>query len=230
IIVAAQFFYRVGVGKFGGGKAAALLGVFVGIALCILPALVMIEFIPQYVEILNLVMVSWTDYWIHLVYGFAQCLVNALSFGAPVYFIFFAAQQYDRGLYGEIYTKTPTSWIRVGELMIFTIFLFVYLPPIETLYFTIPFMNRSDIFSGLINWISLGITVIMVLVKFALGTSDNSTMGGPSNILVVGLFLIVELFFKTNLLLITLIIWLAFLIFGAVMAANFARASPREMY
>ncbi len=70
----------------------------------------------------------------------------------------------------------------------------------------------------------------MILVRFRLGVQDNSTLGGPSNILVVGMFLIVELFFKTNLLLITLIIWLAFLIFAVVSLASFARASPREMY
>jgi hypothetical protein len=55
-------------------------------------------------------------------------------------------------------------------------------------------------------------------------------MGGFSNIFVVGLFLVVELFFKTNLLLITGIIWLAFLIYGGLAALSYFRASSGEMY
>jgi hypothetical protein len=230
LIVAGHVFYRIGVGKLGGGKIAAFLGFFVAIGLCTLPAFVMIVFIPEFIPLWQSVLVAWNTFWVNVAYGFAQCLVNALSFGAPVYFIYYGAQQYDRGLYGEVYTETPTGWIRAGELAIFLVFLTMYLPPIPTVFGTIPFLDLSWLFTDYINWISLGIVAIMTLVKMRLGVAEDTTMGGFSNIFVVGLFLVVELFFKTNLLLITGIIWLAFLIYGGLAALSYFRASSGEMY
>ncbi|MHA2004728.1 MAG: hypothetical protein ACW960_11555 [Candidatus Thorarchaeota archaeon] len=236
LFVAATVFYRIGVGKFGAGRPAAALAVIIAIALCTLPTLIMLEFIPRYIEVWNAVMGGWTGYWVEIVYGFAQCLVNSLTFGSnsltfgsPFYFVFYAAQQYDRGLYGTVYTKTPTTKIRLGELILFVVFLYTYLPPIVTPFGTLSFLGQSWIFTQYINWISLSIAALMVLIRFRMGVQDNSTMGGPSNILVVGLFLIVEIFFKIQIVM-TSIIWLAFLIFAAVSLVNFFRASPREMY
>ncbi len=230
LIVAGHVFYRVGVGKLGGGKIAAVLGVIVAIGLCILPALVMIEFLPLYIELWTRILQTWTGFWLDVAYGFAQCLVNALSFGAPVYFIYFGAQQYDKGLYGEVYTKTPTGWIRFAEFIIFSIFLVMYLPPIPTPLGVIPFLDLSILFTTYINWISLGIVAIMIIVKMVLKVEGDTTMGGASNIFVIGLFLVVELFFKANLILISSIIWLAFLIYAALAIVSYLRASPRELY
>jgi len=230
LVVAGYVFYRVGVGKLGGGKPAAFLGVIVAIGLCILPAIVMIEFFPMYIDLWATILQNWTDFWLNITYGVAQCLVNALSFGAPVYFIYYGAKEYDKGLYGEVYTKTPTSWIRLGELAIFIIFLFVYLPPIPTPLGVLPFLDLSILFTSYINYISLGIVLIMVLVKMVLKVKGDSTMGGASNIFVIGLFLVVELFFKTNLILISSIIWLAFIVYAAIAIVSYLRASPRELY
>jgi hypothetical protein len=230
LIVAARVFYIIGIGKFGEGKMATLLAIIVAIGLCIFPSLVMIQFIPNYVTVWESILSMWTSFWITVVYGIAQCLVNALSFGAPIYFIYFGAVQYEKGLYGEIYTKTPTNWIRFLEVLIFAIFLVLYLPPISTPFGVIPFLNQSELFTSYINWISLAIVAIMVLVKWRLKVTNDTTMGGASNIFVVGLFLVVELFFKTQVILITLIIWLAFFIFAALIIINYLRASPREMY
>ncbi|MHA1881825.1 MAG: hypothetical protein ACTSUO_02125 [Candidatus Thorarchaeota archaeon] len=230
LIVAGHVFYRIGIGKMGGGKAASALGIVVALALCTLPAIVTIQFIPGYLSVWESILQSWSDFGFIVVYGVAQCLVNALSFGAPVYFIYFAAKEYDKGVYGKVYTETPTRWIRIGELIIFLVFLYFYLPDIPTPFGIIDLADMSFLFTGFINWISLSIVVIMILVKKGLGVSDNSTMGGPANIFIVGMFLVVELFFKTNLLLVTLVVWLAFLLFASVLFANFARASPREMY
>lgn len=230
VFVAGHVFYRVGVGKLGGGRPAAALAVLVGIALCVLPFIVMIQFTPAYLQVWQAVLEAWSTFWFSIVYGVAQCLVNALSFGAPVYFTFFAATQYDRGLYGQVYTRTPTAWIRVGEMLLFLVFVGLYLPPITTPFGIIPFRNMSWLFTDFINWISLLIVVLMVFVRWRLKVADNSTMGGPSNILVVGMFLLVEIFFKTSLLIVTLVIWLAFIIFAGVILASLFRASPREMY
>ena len=230
LIVAGHVFYRVGLGKLGGGKPAALLGVIVAIGLCILPALVMIEFLPTYLELWSTILNMWENYWLEVAYGFAQCLVNALSFGAPIYFIYFGAQEYDKGLYGEVYTKTPTGWIRLGEFIIFIVFLVLYLPPIPTPFGVIPFLDQSILFTSYINYASLSIVVIMILVKFYLKVEGDSTIGGASNIFVIGLFLVVELFFKTNLILITSIIWLAFFIYAALAVVSYLRASSRELY
>ncbi|NHI82883.1 MAG: hypothetical protein EAX81_01080 [Candidatus Thorarchaeota archaeon] len=230
LVIAGHVFYRIGVGKLGGGKPAAFLGALVAIALCILPIIVMIEFIPNYLQVWETILSAWSTLWVDIVYAVSQCLVNALNFGAPIYFIYFAAGEYDRGLYGRLYTRTPSGWIRFGEAVIFAVFLYLYLPVVVTPFGFSLFLGLDQIFTQYINWISLGIMGIMILVKFGLGVSDNSTLGGPSNILIVGAFLIVEIVNKTNLVLKTIIIWLAFLIFSGVSLVNYVRASPREMY
>lgn len=230
LIVAGHVFYRVGFGKMGGGKPAAFLGVIVALALCILPAFVIIEFIPGYLTVWETILQTWTDFWLDVAYGVAQCLVNALSFGAPVYFIYFGAQEYDKGLYGEVYTKTPTNWIRFGELVIFIIFIVMYLPPIPTPIGVVPFLDLSFLFQNYINWISLGIVAIMILVKMALKVKGDTGMGGFTNIFVIGLFLVVELVNRTDFLLKTSIIILAFTVYAGLAAVSYLRASSRELY
>lgn len=230
LYVAGTVFFRIGLGKFGGGKPGAALAVLGALALCILPTFVMLEFLPNYIVVWEYILATWETFWLQVVYGFAQCLVNSLSFGAPIYFIYFGAQEYDRGLYGEVYTKTPTGGIRLLEFVLFVVFLVLYLPPIPTPLGTIPFMNQSILFTNYINWISLSIVAFMYIVKFALKVKNDTTIGGASNIFVIGLFLVVELFFKTNLLLITAIIWLAFLVYAGLTAVSYLRASSREIY
>ncbi len=229
--VAYHVFHTIGVGKMGGGKAASALGALVALSLCILPTVVAWQFIPGYLSVWDQILASWSAFWFRVVYGFAQCLVNALSFGAPIYFIYFGAQEYDKGVYGTVYTKTPTRWIRFGEIVLFIIFLVVYLPPIPTPFgFTIPFADMSWLFFNYINWISLAIVAFMILIKRRLGVANDTTIGGPVNIIIVGLFLIVEIFFKLDVLIVTLTVWMAFLLFASIFAANYIRASPREMY
>lgn len=230
LYVAGTVFFRIGLGKFGGGKPGAGLAILGAIALCVLPTFVMLEFLPNYIVVWEYILATWETFWLQVVYGFAQCLVNSLSFGAPIYFIYFGAQEYDRGLYGEVYTKTPTTWIRALEFILFSVFLILYLPPIPTPLGTIPFLDQSILFTNFINWVSLSIVAIMYIVKFALKVSNDTTIGGASNLFVIGLFLVVELFFKTNLLLITAIIWLAFLVYGSLSAVSYLRASSREIY
>ena len=78
---------------------------------------------------------------------------------------------------------------------------------------------------------------MMIIIKRKTGVTNDSTMGGFSNILVVGMFLVVEGMFKAmnflqgyEVIVKTFIIWLAFLIFAAVIIVSFMRASSREMY
>ncbi|TFF95748.1 hypothetical protein EU546_02700 [Candidatus Thorarchaeota archaeon] len=229
-VVAANVFYNAALGRLGKSRIATLFAVLIAIALCILPFIITIEFIPNYLDVWNSILSSWTGLGFTVVYGVAQCLVNALSFGAPVHFIYYAAEEYDRGLYGQVYTKTPSNKIRIGQAVLFLIFTVLYLPPIQTPFGVLPFADMSWLFTGYINWVSLGIVAIMVLVRRYFEVEEDTTLGSSSNILVVGLFLVVEIFFKTDLLIVTIVIWLAFLLFAAVIIANYVRASSREMY
>ncbi len=76
----------------------------------------------------------------------------------------------------------------------------------------------------------MGIVIIMVLVKMVLRVKRDSTMGGATNILVIGLFLAVELFNRTDLFLKTSTILLAFIVYAALAIVSYLRASPRELY
>jgi len=230
LYVAGTVFFRIGVGKFGGGKIGALLAILGALALCVLPTFVMLEFLPNYIVVWETILATWESFWLQVVYGFAQCLVNSLSIGAPIHFLYYGAEQYDKGLYGEIYTKAPTNKIRVFEFILFIVFLILYLPPIPTPFGSIPFLDQSILFTTFINWVSLGIVGIMYIVKFVVKVSNDTTIGGASNLFVVGLFLVVELFFKTNFLLITAIIWLAFLVYASLSTVSYLRASSREIY
>lgn len=223
--------YYIAFGKFNLGKLAALVAGLLAIVLSILPALIILEFIPRYLDIWNLLLSTWTTTGLVVVYGVAQCLVNALSIGAPIHFIYFGAQQYEHGLFGETYTAIPTGRIRLFEAILFIVFTILYLPPIQTPFGTMWwFQDMAWLFTSYINWISLGVVAILMIIKRVLGVADNSTLGGASNLTIVALFLLVEIFFKTNLLVVNLIIWLAFLVFAAITIVNYIRASPREMY
>ncbi|MCF2136599.1 MAG: hypothetical protein K9W43_05085 [Candidatus Thorarchaeota archaeon] len=230
LVFAGNMGHAIAVGKFNLGRFAAIITGIIAIALCILPGYIMLAFIPQYLQIWNLMLTTWSTSGFGIVYGIAQCLVNALSIGAPIHFIYFGAQQYEKGLLGTIYTEPPTGRIRLMEALLFIVFTIVYLPPIITPFGVLPFLDMSWVFTTYINWVSLGIVVILIIVKRALGVADSSTLGGASNLTIVVLFLLVEIFFKTNLLIVTLVVWLAFLIFAIITLVNFARASPREMY
>ncbi len=230
LLVAAEVIYKVAKGKLGGGGLAKLVAIILGILLSILPIHVFMLFAPRYLEVWEAILGAWSSFWFGVVYGIAQCLVNVLSLGSPFHFIYFAANEYDKGVYGRSYTRTPTNKIRVGETLLYVLFLLLYLPPIPTSLGTIPFLDMSWLFKQYINWISMGIVGIMTLIKWRLDVGEEQTLGGPWNILVVGVFLIVEIFFKTNLLVVTLVIWLAFIIFAALSAVAYASASPREMY
>ncbi|MBD3159811.1 MAG: hypothetical protein GF309_13595 [Candidatus Lokiarchaeota archaeon] len=222
--------YRVAKGKLGKGKPAKLIAIILGFLLSILPIYVFLLFAPRYLEVWTAILSAWSSFWFGVVYGVAQCLVNVLSFGSPIHFMYFAANEFDKGVYGRSYTRTPTNKIRFGESILYIVFLILYLPPIPTPLGTIPFLNMSWLFKQYINWISMGVVGIMTLIKWRLDVGDEQTLGGPLNIIVVGMFLIVEIFFKTDLLVVTLVIWLAFIIFAALSAVAYASASPREMH
>jgi hypothetical protein len=229
--VAGHVFYTIGVGKMGGGRAASALGIIMAIALCVLPAIVAIYFIPGYLQVWDSILAAWSSFWFRVVAGFAQCLVNALSFGAPVYFLYFGAQEYDRGVYGTVYTKTPTRSIRLGELIIFIIFLYLYLPPVPTPWGTpIPFADMSWLFTSYINTISLAIVVLLFIIRRLLKVKSDTTIGGPVNLIIICMFLVVDIFFKLDVVIVTITIWLAFLLFASIFAANYIRASSRELY
>ncbi|NWF96909.1 MAG: hypothetical protein HXY34_12275 [Candidatus Thorarchaeota archaeon] len=230
LLLAGTVIYRLGVGKLGVGKIASAVALLVALVLCLLPILIMVQFIPNYLQVGEGVMEAWSGYGFAVTYGVSQCLVNALSFGAPLHFIYFAAQEYDRGVYGVVYTSPPVNRIRILEAVLFMVFTYTYLPTVYTPLGFYVFLGLSELFTNYINYISLAIVGILLLVKWRLRVRDNSTMGGAANVVVVALFLVVEVFFKAELIIVTLVVWLAFIIFAAVILANFMRASPREMY
>ena len=230
IALAATTYRELLRGRLGLGPAASVLAALVALALCVLPGYIALSFIPEYLAIWNTMITAWTDTWILVASGIAQCLVNALTFCSPIHFVYFGAQQFEKGVFGEVYTDTPSRGIRLLEATIFVVLLVLYLPPVSTPVGVLPFLNMRWLFATYISWASLLVVGIMTIVKRLTHVVNDTTMGGATNTVVVTLFLIVEIFFKTNLLVVTLIIWLAFAVFALVTFLSLAQASPREMY
>ncbi len=217
-------------GRSGRGSVIGLFYVLLAVVLVVLPAYIVWSFVPRYIVIWNTMITAWTDAWIGIANGIAQCLVNSLSLCSPIHFIYFSAQQYEQGVFGEVYSEKPAHAIRALEGLLFVVFLILYLPPMITPLGTLPLLDMRWLFTNYINWASLGVVAIMTLVKRLTHVVNDTTIGGATNTLVVSMFLLVEIFFKTNLLVVTLVIWLAFLIFALVTLLSLAQASPREMY
>ncbi len=230
ILVAGRVLYVLWLGRSGSTLSASLVSVLAAVALCTLPVVIMLEFIPHYWLVWTGILGAWTGLWVSLVYGISQCLVNALSFVAPVHFIYYGAAQYERGVFGRVYTRAPVHRIHALEALVFLLLVYMYLPPIDTPFGTLPFADMSFLFGSVINWASLAVVVVMTLVKWRLGVRSDSSIGGKSNTAVVAAFLVVEMFFKAQILIISLIIWLAFLVFAVLTIMSYVSASSREMY
>ncbi|MEM2142375.1 MAG: hypothetical protein QXQ81_03880 [Candidatus Thorarchaeota archaeon] len=230
IMLASTVVYRAALGRLGMRRISAAAAVVVASAVRLRSIFVLLQFAPGYLLVWERIQESWSSFWVGVVQGVSQCLVNALSWGAPVHFIWVAAQEYDRGVYGMVYTRIPMIRVRLFEATLFMIFLCVYLPPIPTPIGTLPFLNASYLFNQYINYISMAVVAVVLVTKRALGMAENSTMGGVSNITVVGLFLMIEVFYKTNLIVVNFAIWLAFILFAGLIVINYMRASSRELY
>ncbi len=228
--IAAKVIYRFGMSRVGHHRVATIMALCAALVLSALPFLIMYHFIPNYLQVWNGVLTLWSTTWLSIIYGISQCIVNALSFAAPVHFIYYGAQEYDRGLYGHVYTEVPLRRIRLLEFGFFLIFIYIYLPVTQTSFGIDVFLGRPELFTGLINYISLSIIILLLIIRRRLGVADSSTMGGNSNVFVVVTFLVADILFRTNQAIVTGIIWMAFIIFAAFVVLNFMRASPREMY
>ncbi len=228
--IAGNVIYRVGLSRTGHHRSATLLASCAALVLSALPFMIMYHFIPNYLQVWNTVLSQWSMTWLGIIYGVSQCLVNALSFGAPVHFLYYGAQEYDRGLYGHIYTTVPRRGIRLFETALFLIFMYIYLPVTHTPAGIDIFLGRADLFTSTVNYISLGIIIVLLAIRRYLRVAEKSTMGGASNVFVVVAFLMADILFRTEILIVTVIVWLAFIIFAAFFISNFMRASPKEMY
>ncbi|NVM52766.1 MAG: hypothetical protein HWN66_03600 [Candidatus Helarchaeota archaeon] len=137
------------------------------------PVLIQIEFWNDYTVFWNHLWGQWGNY-VPYIYSFSIVVVNALTIGSLLYFIYSGSSEFERGAYGTTYDKTPRRAIILLELILFIIFTLIWLqtfPP-----------NPVEFFSWLYLIISLVCLAIAILI-FLIGLIKSRQAGIRPSIL-----------------------------------------------
>lgn len=221
-----QYISRIGI--HGGVRTIA--AIFIEILLLVIPAAYLFYFYNAYYPVWQTIETVWNTIWVDIVYGIVQCVVNALSFGSVVYFIYYGAAEYERNMIGIEITKPPKTIIKIIETILFFVFIYLWIDQLPTPFGIIYMGNMRYLFQTIINPISLGIVGIVFILKIISGKSPTSSRKSALGIILVGAFLAVEIFNRFNILMINTIIFLSFAIFAGAFIINVIRAPKSEVY
>ncbi len=212
------------------GTGRKIIAAIIGLIMLVLPSIYMFYFYNAYYPVWQAIETVWNSTWVDIVYGISQCVVNALSFGSVVYFIYHGAAEYEKNMIGWEITKPPKTAIKIIEFILFIIFIYLWIDKLPTPFGVIQLGNMRYLFQIIINPISLGIVGIVFILKIISGSSATGSRKSALGIILVGAFLAVEIFNRFNILMINTIIFLSFAIFAGAFIINVIRAPRSEVY
>ena len=206
------------------------IAIIIAIFMLTLPSAYMFYFYNAYYPVWETIQTIWNSTWVDIIYGFSQCVVNSLSFGSVVYFIYYGAAEYEKNMIGVEITRPPGTLIKIIETILFSIFIYLWIDKLPTPFGTIQMGNMRYLFQIIINPISLGIVGIVFILKLITRTSTMGSRKSLVGIILVGAFLAIEIFNRFNILMINTIIFLSFALFAGIFLINLARAPNSELY
>lgn len=176
-----------------------------------IPILLLILFYPAYLPVWNWITIVWNDS-ITLLYAFSIWIVNSITIGS---FIWFLGNLLRRQKISE--ALEVTGWkVRVLDLVLFCTFAFLWLPQLGNMQFLFDYINPA----------SLGIMAIVILLRLKWGeVGKGATALG---ILVGATFLVIEIFYRFNLMAMTAAIVGSAILFFLTFIYCFAQASEEE--
>ncbi|MFX1598764.1 MAG: hypothetical protein ACFFC5_06840 [Promethearchaeota archaeon] len=185
--------------------------IFVLAIVSAVPILLLILFYPAYLPIWNWITIAWSDS-INLLYAFSIWIVNSITIGSFVWFL------------GNLLRRQPisealevTGWkVRVFDSFLFCTFAFLWLPQLGNMQFLFDYINPA----------SLGIMGIVILLRLKWGEVGRGATA--LGILVGATFLFIEIFYRFNLMAMTVSIVVAALMFFLTFVYCFAQASEEE--
>ena len=176
------------------------------------PILLLILFYPAYLPIWNWITIVWNDS-INYLYAFSIWIVNSITIGSFIWFL------------GNLIRRQPVSealeisgWkVRIFDLVLFGTFAYLWLPQLGNMQFLFDYINPA----------SLGIMGVVILLRLKWGeVGKGATALG---ILVGATFLVIEIFYRFNLMAMTIAIIASAILFFLTFLYCFAQASEEEL-
>ncbi|MHA1129524.1 MAG: hypothetical protein ACTSQI_13015 [Candidatus Helarchaeota archaeon] len=131
------------------------------------PILVQIEFWNDYTVFWNRLWLQWaTGNIIPYLYGISIVIVNALTIGSLIYFIYEGSAEFERGAYGTTYDKAPRRAIILLQIILLIIFGIVWW--------------QSIVSGGVFSWIYTGVSLTCLLIAvliFLIGLFRSRKLG-----------------------------------------------------
>jgi hypothetical protein len=115
------------------------------------PILIQIEFWNDYTVFWDRLWGQWGNYVPYL-YSISIVIVNALTIGSLIYFIYSGASEFERGAYGTTYDKAPRRAIILLEIILMIVF--------GILWYVASFVVTG----GIITWIYIAISLFCLLI------------------------------------------------------------------
>jgi len=191
----------------GRGVLIAVSTVVFIIVLAI-PVLVAVLFYPAYIQLSEWLFVNWQSLS-PILYSFSIWVVNAITIGTAIWVFYYMLRGRNMK---DVFLDIPMS-VRILELVLFSIFAYLWIPQLGNMAYIIDY----------INWVSLGLLGILILLKLKLGIAGNNmTLVG---IIVAGGFIVVDLLYKFSILMLTLTFALTTFIFIVSFIYAFAKSS-----
>ncbi len=132
-----------------GKKIVFCYGLIIFGLFLIFPIIVQIEFWNDYSIFWDRLWGSWGTYVPYL-YSFSIVLVNALTIGSAINFVYSGAGEFERGAFGTTYDTSPRRGIILLEVILFVIFGLVWW--------------QSIVSGGVYSWIYSGISLICLTI------------------------------------------------------------------
>ncbi|MHA1836146.1 MAG: hypothetical protein ACTSYQ_04395 [Candidatus Odinarchaeia archaeon] len=177
-------------------KIIIFVSFFLFALLLSIPIMISILFYPSVIVLSSWILNNWIQLS-NLFYAFSIWVVNSITLGTSFWLIYcIVTRKSIVDMFSEVNITT-----RIIEIILFLIFAFLWLPQLGNMPQVIDFVNI----------ISLGITCILVIIKLKYGLSGSnfSVLG----IIIAGSFLVIDLLYRFNLLILTIAFVLTAVIF-----------------
>lgn len=198
-------------------KFPLFLSFILAIIFAIIPTYFLLLFLPAYSTIFSWILNAWWNS-LFLIYDLSIWIVNSLAIGSLIWLIYTGAAEYEARIYGWRKTQVPVNLIRLIQFLFFLFLAFIGLPRhpcLKEIYekYSLPIFPGAEQFLSKINILCLAIVCFVILISLLRGLKKVEYRGPFIGYLFAAGFLIIDIFWRLNIHLITLSIISASIMF-----------------
>lgn len=190
-------------------KFPFFLSFILAIIFAIIPTYFLLLFLPAYSTIFSWILNAWRNS-LFLVYDLSLWVVNSLAVGSLIWLIYTGAAEYEARIYGWRKTQVPVNLIRLIQLLFFLFLAFIGLPLPRHPWFkeiyekcSLPIFPGAEQLLSTINILCLAIVCFVILISLLRGVKKVEYRGPFIGYLFAAGFLIIDIFWRFNIHLMT---------------------------